>query len=344
MRLNLPVTDTEYALKEGTTIVSKTDLNGRISYVNDGFIEASGYSEEELIGKPHNMLRHPDMPAEVFADMWQTIGARQAWTGMVKNRRKNGDYYWVLANVTPLSKKPPTIGFLSVRTKPTRAQIQEADRIYRLFKEGRARGLHFYQGMLMREDLFGRLATIRRIPVEQRIMLTAIAAALMTAALGGLGWWQTTPAAQALGVQHWMPMALATVGGIGALLLVLFGWFISSTILKPLDRATEVAHAIAWGNLGLEFEMTEFDETAPLMRALNQMKANLMAVLTDADNQVKRIDTIAQTITQAGNQLAAATASDGASSTEQLAAATSQLQRQTSKLGQIMSVFKLDQN
>ena len=94
MRQNLPVTQVEYVLHESETIVSKTDLHGNITYANDDFIRISGYTESELIGAPQNILRHPDMPAEAFADLWHTIQAGKSWTGLVKNRCKNGDFYW----------------------------------------------------------------------------------------------------------------------------------------------------------------------------------------------------------------------------------------------------------
>src|SRR6476661_5214254 len=102
MRMNLPVTQREYELQDGQAIVSKTDTHGNITYVNAYFIEVSGFAEEELLGAPQNLVRHPDMPVEAFADMWATLKDDRPWTGLVKNRRKNGDHYWVLANVTPV--------------------------------------------------------------------------------------------------------------------------------------------------------------------------------------------------------------------------------------------------
>ena len=93
MRSNFPVSNVEYTLTEGTSLVSRTDLKGRIVYANAAFVEVSGYAEAELIGQPHNLLRHPDMPSEAFADMWSTLGEGLPWTGIVKNRRKNGDHY-----------------------------------------------------------------------------------------------------------------------------------------------------------------------------------------------------------------------------------------------------------
>ena len=93
MRRNLPVTQREYPLRDGMTIVSRTDPQGRISVVNADFIEASGFAEAELMGQPHNLVRHPDMPPQAFEDMWRTLRGGRPWTGLVKNRRKDGDHY-----------------------------------------------------------------------------------------------------------------------------------------------------------------------------------------------------------------------------------------------------------
>ena len=103
MRRNLPVTQQEYVYPEGSTLVSMTDLRGRITYCNPAFVEVSGYEFDELVGQPHNLIRHPDMPSEAFRDMWQTVKSGRPWTAMVKNRCKNGDHYWVNANVTPIN-------------------------------------------------------------------------------------------------------------------------------------------------------------------------------------------------------------------------------------------------
>ena len=92
MRNNMPVSQVEYVLQDHETVVSKTDLDGNITYVNQDFINISGFSEEELLGAPQNIVRHPDMPAEVFADFWHTLKNGKAWTGLIKNRCKNGDH------------------------------------------------------------------------------------------------------------------------------------------------------------------------------------------------------------------------------------------------------------
>jgi PAS domain S-box-containing protein len=102
MQENYPVTQQEYNFPSEAILVSTTDLQGRISHCNHVFEETSGYSYDELIGQPHSLVRHPDMPPEAFYDMWATIGRGRPWTGIVKNRHKNGDHYWVEANVTPI--------------------------------------------------------------------------------------------------------------------------------------------------------------------------------------------------------------------------------------------------
>src|SRR5690349_5357809 len=130
MRINLPVTPSEYVLTEQDMVVSKTDLKGNITYVNDDFIRISGFSEEELLGAPQNIIRHPDMPPEAFADMWAALKGGRAWTGLVKNRSKHGGFYWVEANAAPIMKDGVAVGYTSVRVRPRRADITAAARAY----------------------------------------------------------------------------------------------------------------------------------------------------------------------------------------------------------------------
>ncbi|OMH33574.1 methyl-accepting chemotaxis protein [Motiliproteus sp. MSK22-1] len=135
MKVNTPVTDKEVVLQANQEIVSKTDLKGLITYVNQEFVDISGFTEHELIGKNHNIVRHPDMPPEAFADLWATLLAGEPWAGMVKNRCKNGDFYWVKANVTPVRENGRIIEFMSVRSKPGAGEIAAADTLYQNIKE-----------------------------------------------------------------------------------------------------------------------------------------------------------------------------------------------------------------
>ncbi|MCL4470877.1 MAG: methyl-accepting chemotaxis protein [Gammaproteobacteria bacterium] len=135
MKVNLPVTGVEKPFNHGS-IVTKTDLKGIITYANDGFVEMSGFAREELIGKSHNVVRHPDMPPAAFADLWETVKRGEPWRGIVKNRCKNGDHYWVDAFVVPIRKKGQVTGFMSVRTPPSRDQIAAAEQLYSKLKAG----------------------------------------------------------------------------------------------------------------------------------------------------------------------------------------------------------------
>lgn len=139
MRNNQPVIDDEYIIPEGSTLVSKTDLNGTITYCNEAFELASGFSRDELMGEPHNLVRHPDIPEAVFKDLWDTLALGAPWSQIVKNRRKNGGYYWVVARATPIYKEGKLAGYMSVRSPATEAQKQAATQIYKDIASGKAK-------------------------------------------------------------------------------------------------------------------------------------------------------------------------------------------------------------
>ncbi len=137
MKVNMPVTDNEVHFSENETLVSKTDLKGAITYVNKEFIHISGFTEDELIGKNHNIVRHPDMPPEAFKDLWDTLKAGKPWIQMVKNRCKNGDFYWVKANVTPVLQNGQVVEYMSVRAKPSREEVAAAEVAFKQLKDGK---------------------------------------------------------------------------------------------------------------------------------------------------------------------------------------------------------------
>ncbi|KTG16207.1 MULTISPECIES: PAS domain-containing methyl-accepting chemotaxis protein [unclassified Guyparkeria] len=137
MRKNLPVTDNERTFNPGERLVSTTDLKGRITHCNDAFVAISGFTRDELLGQPHNIVRHPDMPPEAFEVMWEHLKAGQPWMGLVKNRAKNGDFYWVDAYVTPITDNGEIVGYESVRSEPSREDVRRADTLYRRIRQGR---------------------------------------------------------------------------------------------------------------------------------------------------------------------------------------------------------------
>ncbi len=179
MRTNLPVTQNEVMLDDDTLIVSKTDLKGRITYVNKGFVDISGYAAEELLGQPHNIVRHPDMPPEAFADLWQVLQQGRPWVGYVKNRCKNGDYYWVEAHVAPIWEGTQIVGYMSTRHKSARDKVEAAENAYRLFREKKAGGLKISEGGVAPTGALERLkARLHGASVSTKIMLGCAASAV----------------------------------------------------------------------------------------------------------------------------------------------------------------------
>lgn len=130
----MKISSREIAYPEGRLIISRTDLNGLLTHANDAFIELSGYTREELIGQPHNILRHPDMPRAAFKDLWETVSAGKKWNGYVKNLRKDGSFYWVYATAVPNVRGGKIVGYTSVRRQPSRRKINEITATYQAWK------------------------------------------------------------------------------------------------------------------------------------------------------------------------------------------------------------------
>ena len=124
----------ETVLDDYAFLVSETDSKGIIRFANDDFCKIAGYTLEELLGQPHNMVRHPDMPSKAFKSLWDTVQAGDVWTGYVKNATKSGGYYWVFATVYPFESCDGSLGYLSCRRKASRAEIEEAEALYKTWK------------------------------------------------------------------------------------------------------------------------------------------------------------------------------------------------------------------
>jgi len=177
MKINMPVTNVEVPLKDDTLIVSKTDLKGQITYINKDFLDISGFTEAELIGQSHNIVRHPDMPPEAFEDLWRDLKAGRPWTGYVKNRCKNGDYYWVLATATPIREGGQIVGYMSVRRKATREAVAAVDAAYKLFRDKQAGGSQILHGAVVKggEGFISRMSLKARMTAGFTIMLATLA-------------------------------------------------------------------------------------------------------------------------------------------------------------------------
>ncbi|MGE5505551.1 MAG: methyl-accepting chemotaxis protein [Actinomycetota bacterium] len=186
MRDNGPVTGREVMMRDGAILVSRTDLGGRITFANSDFVEISGFTEDELLGAPHNILRHPHMPKEAFADLWATIKAGKPWEGLVKNRTKAGDHYWVRANVTPFVENGAVAGYISIRTKPAREQVAAAERLYEQVRNGQAGDVRIEEGAAVSQSVGARLQRLRN-SISGRLGGVVGALTVMLAVVGWLG-------------------------------------------------------------------------------------------------------------------------------------------------------------
>ncbi|MFL5280540.1 MAG: methyl-accepting chemotaxis protein [Rhodopila sp.] len=242
MRLNEPITDHEVLVPENQTIVSRTDTGGRITFVNKTFCEVSGFSEEELIGKPHNIVRHPHMPKEGFANLWATIKSGQPWDGLVKNRTKSGDFYWVRANVTPVVENGAIAGYISIRERPSREETACAEADYARIRSGQGHGLSLRNGALVTVSLRSRMAEHWQGIGTQLVLLLAAAVLGLgvIAAAGLLGM-----AASAGRLQRVCQWIIASGAPLCAVLAIGAGWGLLNTMKQSLRQVTRDLTAIA---------------------------------------------------------------------------------------------------
>lgn len=172
MRVNEPVTQVEENFPADANILSTTTPGGRITYINEDFVRVSGFDREELLGQPHNMIRHPDMPSVVFAQFWNTLKSGRPWMGVVKNRCKNGNHYWVDAFVTPIKRDGRIIEFQSVRRKPDRDCIQRADHLYQQLRNG-GRAASMRQSLPLRSQILLAMLPVLLAPALLMLLQTA---------------------------------------------------------------------------------------------------------------------------------------------------------------------------
>ena len=309
MRINLPITQREYPLSGTETLLSTTDTKGRITYANAAFSRACGFSSEELVGQAHNLVRHPDMPVEAFADMWRSLKDGQSWTALVKNRCKNGDHYWVRANASPMRRNGQVTGYLSVRTKPSRAEIEPTEKLYRRVKEGQASGLAFHRGLAIRTGVMRWASALQLLPTVWRVRLPlllvgmVLGMSLVFSGLAGLG--------------------LAAVGAAVAVSLLLADWFIEAQITLPLRKIMIMAQQVASGEAADGLSFNRCDDIGLIARAINQAGLNLHSLVADVYEQASGVQVASMEMATATNDLSSRT-EQAASSLEQTSAAMEQ--------------------
>lgn len=204
MRINEPVTGNERRVPEDVQLITITDLRGIITYANDAFVEVSGYEREELIGQNHNRIRHPDMPQGAFANLWETVKAGRSWKGLVKNRCKNGDHYWVDAYVTPVRQDGKIVEYQSVRIAAPRKALPRAEKVYRQWQQSKL------PGFLSRPSL----------SLRSRLILTGFLPSLIMAGI-------------LAAMQSWLAAGLVLLAGV----LAAIGLQLQTLGLRSLHRA-----------------------------------------------------------------------------------------------------------
>ena len=314
MRNNLPVTNDEYVLPDGEVIISRTDIKGRVTYVNESFVQSSGFSREEAMGKAHNIVRHPDMPPVAFEDLWNTIKEGEPWSALVKNRRKDGGFYWVRANVTPMVENGQISGYMSVRTKPGRAEVAAAEELYRKMREGQALGIMLKGGEIRRLGVLGMLQGLGRLSLTARSLWAAGGLAVLYAAIGAL----------ALAAPDKGRTAIALLGALGALLSIIWGLRLTSRLSAPIAEAIAVARRAAGGDAALQFPDKGDPELLHLFRMLDQMNGKMVGVLKDVHASMSTVNGAAGEIA-AGNLDLSRRTEEQAASLEETASSMEEL-------------------
>jgi aerotaxis receptor len=313
MRINEPVTQSEYRFPSHATLMSTTDPRGIVTYANETFVEVSGFAREEIVGQPHNIVRHPDMPREAFADMWSTLKGGEPWTALVKNRRKNGDHYWVRANAVPVVRQGRTVGYMSVRTQPTREEVAGAEQLYADMQGGRAGQRELHKGVLVRGGWLRWTSVFQLMPVRWRIR----------AAFMGL----VPVMAAALWAQQSCLAPLAFMGTAVAMALLLTCWVLELQIARPLEQLREEATKVATGENPMTTHMNRVDEIGMTLRAVGQLGLMFRWLVDDVSHQVESVQHAASEIAQGNQDLstrteqAAASVEETASSMEEMTTA-----------------------
>jgi len=271
MRRNLPVTNNEVEMTEEQIIVSCTDLKGKLTSVNPDFIDMSGFTEEELIGEPHNMVRHPDMPAAAFEDLWRSLQADKPWIGYVKNRCKNGDYYWVTANATPVTENGQVTGYMSVRYKPSREEVSFASNLYRKINAGEA---------TLEPTGFGRIkAAVKKMSMMQRfyvqmgliLLVMGVGGAFLHELVGGI---------------EGADMEVLTV--FSTIFILLFGinyFNLRRNVLRPLKDIVKSLGDIAEGDFKGNIDIIRGDELGDVLRGLKTLQIRQGYMVNDTRQQ-----------------------------------------------------------
>jgi len=325
MRNNQPVNNQEYCVADDAAIISRTDSQGIITHVNDDFIAASGFDYDDLIGQPHNIVRHPDMPSEAYRDLWQTIQVGRPWVGIVKNRRKNGGYYWVKSTITPTDS-----GFMSVRVKATSVEIRNAEALYVLMR--RDAGIRLEEGHLLPAMPGRLLQKLRNLKLSTRLWLSTFASMAVVLLCLGLGL-QATELAQAdllaagaaksvkiVEVDSWLRL----IGGLTLVLWPLLAWLIIRENQRPLNVAIAAAKRIASMDLREPVPCGGKDEMGQLLAQFSIMQNQLRENVALLKQSSSSMDSMAGRLAES-SEATSRSANDQSNLASSMAAAVEEL-------------------
>ena len=280
--MSASLTGSERVMEDTDTLVSMTDLKGKVIYANRAFLKIAGLTSEEMYGKAHSIVRHPDMPRSAFHDFWETIQAGNPWNGIVVNRSANGDHYWVDANVSPRLENGQVVGFMSVRRKPSREQIETASKLYANVLNGKVE----FPSSAAKATTFGQRFV--------RLLWGMAAVPLIVAAVSELDH----------GLRGFLISLIPAVIGGGT--LIWYGVRIWRAHKADLQQAVDWANEMAGGNLSLQIPHNRNDEVGAVYKGLLNMLINTGAVLAQIKESVESLDLSAGELTGAS-----ATLSDG---------------------------------
>ena len=254
MKLNMPVTNNEIVMNNGSILVTRTDLQGKILYANDEFLKISGYSRHEIIGKDHNIIRHPDMPPELFEDLWKTVKAMRPWAGVIKNRSKSGDFYWVHANIIPQFEKGKLVGYLSVRYEPKKAELELSQALYRDIKNKTA--------AINPTGISALIKSIHDISLWNKTAFTLLAFSVPTATLS-YEYYQA---------ENYFALAgIVCAASIGALINV----SIIREFNQTLDKSVGIFYRLSGKSFGNKFDLKKSGVIGDFYRGLFSMDVSL---------------------------------------------------------------------
>ena len=268
-------------LDDDITLMSTTDLQSYITHANDTFVQVSGYQLNELLEKPHNLVRHPDMPKAAFADMWYTLKQGEPWSGIVKNRRKNGDHYWVRANAVPMVREGRVTGYMSIRTRATDEEIAAVEPLYKALNEGRC-NRRIHKGLVVRKGWLGRLPAM---PMRWRVRsVMAFMFVLLAVAL------------QQMGAEWPLLLMSALVMLLGT---AIFEW----QIVRPIENVTRQALKVATGERNSVSHLNRSDELGLMLRAVGQLGLMCRWLIHDVSSQVSCVRSDSETLAKGSDDL-----------------------------------------